>query len=426
MALGLAPVAWAAVTLVAAPRVGMCLVGAVPVRAAALWVLLAVTATARNLSPDLAPRWLGLLADAAAALAVVPAALIGVRIAAVRGRAWSSGAVLAVVGVLVLTGAIVAEGLLQGQARGAVRFTSWDGAGALFPPAAGLYLIAAACVAQATATTGAYRWGRVSAAAALETGMLGAATAWPLGLAESAGGGSAATDSAQAAVRLGWSLGLVVAAAVQLRALTTRSATEGRTEPARPGDTGPPRDVVEPTPPRDVVAPTAWPPREAVEPTAWPPRARTAGFSLLVTAAGLFLFMFVPAAGRPPPAPPTPARYIDPELAAAGRRVYVRDGCAGCHTQRVLPADVARGWGPMTDLSEPVRRAAAGFRRGGPDLAWVGDRYPNHARMAERLAVHGPDGPAAPHSWLFRPSLTVEGRAVAEYLVSLRADGAAE
>jgi hypothetical protein len=159
----------------------------------------------------------------------------------------------------------------------------------------------------------------------------------------------------------------------------------------------------------------------------WPRRGQIAAYTITAIVAGLFLILFLPAASSTAALPteaPGPALGIDPVLAETGRLIYRRDGCAACHTQRVMAGDAGRGWGPMTGQDTPPARAAAGARRAGPDLAWVGDRFPTQREMEERLQVHGPEGPAAPHAWLFGPAPTVSGAAVAAYLASQRSSRA--
>src|SRR5262245_21404725 len=67
----------------------------------------------------------------------------------------------------------------------------------------------------------------------------------------------------------------------------------------------------------------------------------------------------------------------DEALIAAGRRVYVAEGCINCHSQYVRPgtADEAR-WGPAGNLAEMLAQTPPlfGNRRQGPDLQNVGNR----------------------------------------------------
>ena len=75
-----------------------------------------------------------------------------------------------------------------------------------------------------------------------------------------------------------------------------------------------------------------------------------------------------------------PAEGIEPysPLRLAGRDVYVREGCYGCHSQMVRPfRSETERYGPYSTAGESVydRPFQFGSRRTGPDLARVGGRY---------------------------------------------------
>ena len=75
-----------------------------------------------------------------------------------------------------------------------------------------------------------------------------------------------------------------------------------------------------------------------------------------------------------------PAENIEPysPLRLAGRDVYVREGCYGCHSQMVRPfRSETERYGPFSTAGESVydRPFQFGSRRTGPDLARVGGRY---------------------------------------------------
>jgi cytochrome c oxidase cbb3-type subunit 2 len=75
-----------------------------------------------------------------------------------------------------------------------------------------------------------------------------------------------------------------------------------------------------------------------------------------------------------------PAENIEPysPLRLAGRDVYVREGCYGCHSQMVRPfRSETERYGPYSTAGESVydRPFQFGSRRTGPDLARVGGRY---------------------------------------------------
>jgi cytochrome c oxidase cbb3-type subunit 2 len=75
-----------------------------------------------------------------------------------------------------------------------------------------------------------------------------------------------------------------------------------------------------------------------------------------------------------------PAEKIEPysPLRLAGRDVYIRAGCYGCHSQMVRPfRSETERYGPYSTAGESVydRPFQFGSRRTGPDLARVGGRY---------------------------------------------------
>ena len=67
-----------------------------------------------------------------------------------------------------------------------------------------------------------------------------------------------------------------------------------------------------------------------------------------------------------------------PALRLAGRDVYVREGCYGCHSQQIRPfRSETERYGPYSVAGEFVydRPFQFGSKRTGPDLARVGKRY---------------------------------------------------
>jgi cytochrome c oxidase cbb3-type subunit 2 len=75
---------------------------------------------------------------------------------------------------------------------------------------------------------------------------------------------------------------------------------------------------------------------------------------------------------------PAPGLTLRTPLEVAGRDVYVREGCYGCHSQmiRTLAEEVLR-YGPASQAGESVydHPFQWGSKRTGPDLARVGGRY---------------------------------------------------
>lgn len=67
-----------------------------------------------------------------------------------------------------------------------------------------------------------------------------------------------------------------------------------------------------------------------------------------------------------------------PALQLAGRDIYVREGCYGCHSQQIRPfRSETERYGPYSVAGEFVydRPFQFGSKRTGPDLARVGRRY---------------------------------------------------
>ena len=67
-----------------------------------------------------------------------------------------------------------------------------------------------------------------------------------------------------------------------------------------------------------------------------------------------------------------------PPLQLAGRDIYVREGCYGCHSQQIRPfRSETERYGPYSVAGEFVydRPFQFGSKRTGPDLARVGGRY---------------------------------------------------
>ena len=75
---------------------------------------------------------------------------------------------------------------------------------------------------------------------------------------------------------------------------------------------------------------------------------------------------------------PSPGLHVRTALETAGRDVYVREGCYGCHSQQVrsLAEEVLR-YGPAATTGESVydHPFQWGSKRTGPDLSRVGGRY---------------------------------------------------
>jgi len=113
----------------------------------------------------------------------------------------------------------------------------------------------------------------------------------------------------------------------------------------------------------------------------------------------------------------------DPALVAAGREVYIAEGCMHCHSQYIRPgtADVVR-WGPARNFADMVAGAPPlpGNRRQGPDLLNVGNRRSpawNRLHLIDPRAVSpGSRMPSFAH--LFQGN-GERGEALLAYLASL-------
>ncbi|MCB0360994.1 MAG: cbb3-type cytochrome c oxidase subunit II, partial [Bdellovibrionales bacterium] len=115
-------------------------------------------------------------------------------------------------------------------------------------------------------------------------------------------------------------------------------------------------------------------------------------------------------------------------LAAAGRAVYIAEGCIHCHSQFVRPGtkDVEM-WGPYVPPDEILRGVPPliGNRRHGPDLLNVGNR-----RSADWLELHlraprmtQAGSPMPSYEYLFRDE---RGAQLVQYLLTLGKDTISE
>jgi len=75
-----------------------------------------------------------------------------------------------------------------------------------------------------------------------------------------------------------------------------------------------------------------------------------------------------------------------------GRRIYIREGCASCHTQQVRASfygsDIDRGWGSRGSAPADYvfdKPALLGTQRIGPDLHDVGNRFTDRNQILAHL-----------------------------------------
>ena len=120
---------------------------------------------------------------------------------------------------------------------------------------------------------------------------------------------------------------------------------------------------------------------------------------------------------------PTAATKPYPALALAGRDIYIREGCATCHSQQVRPllAEVRR-YGPYSRAGESAydRPFLWGSKRTGPDLHRVGGKYTDvwhRLHLLDPRAVV-PDSIMPAYPWLAKRA--VDGAATQASMIVLR------
>ena len=97
-------------------------------------------------------------------------------------------------------------------------------------------------------------------------------------------------------------------------------------------------------------------------------------------------------------------------LEVAGRDIYIREGCVGCHSQMVRPFrhEIER-YGDYSKPGETVYESPFlwGSKRTGPDLARVGGKYPDlwHVRHMENPRSTSPRSIMPPYPWLLSHTL---------------------
>jgi len=105
-----------------------------------------------------------------------------------------------------------------------------------------------------------------------------------------------------------------------------------------------------------------------------------------------------------------------PALQLAGRDIYIREGCYGCHSQQIRPfRSETERYGPYSVAGEFVydRPFQFGSKRTGPDLARVGKRYSDEWHRIHLLKPQDlvPDSNMPAYPWLANAS--VDGELVA-------------
>lgn len=112
-----------------------------------------------------------------------------------------------------------------------------------------------------------------------------------------------------------------------------------------------------------------------------------------------------------------------PALELAGRDIYVREGCYGCHSQQVRPfRSETERYGPYSVAGEFVydRPFQFGSKRTGPDLARVGRRYSDEWHRIHLLKPQDlvPDSNMPAYPWL--ADAEVDGGLVARKMRALQ------
>ncbi|MFG6176579.1 cytochrome-c oxidase, cbb3-type subunit II [Halomonas sp. THAF12] len=115
-----------------------------------------------------------------------------------------------------------------------------------------------------------------------------------------------------------------------------------------------------------------------------------------------------------------------PALELAGRDIYRREGCVGCHSQMIRPfrAETER-YGHYSVAGESVyeHNFLWGSKRTGPDLARVGGRYSDDWHRAHMYNPRDvvPESVMPAYPWLFEN--TLDGEHIADKMRAMRALG---
>jgi len=120
---------------------------------------------------------------------------------------------------------------------------------------------------------------------------------------------------------------------------------------------------------------------------------------------------------------PYPGVTPYPALQLAGRDIYIREGCYGCHSQQIRPfRSETERYGPYSVAGEFVydRPFQFGSKRTGPDLARVGKRYSDdwHRIHLTKPQDVVPDSNMPAYPWLAKA--TVDGDLVKRKLKALQ------
>ena len=124
----------------------------------------------------------------------------------------------------------------------------------------------------------------------------------------------------------------------------------------------------------------------------------------------------------------TPSEGVKPypPLQLAGRDIYIREGCYGCHSQMVRPfRSETERYGPFSVAGESVydRPFQWGSKRTGPDLARVGGRYSDDWHVIHLINPRDvvPESNMPGYPWLLEA--TVDGELIQRKLSVLQTLG---
>lgn len=113
-------------------------------------------------------------------------------------------------------------------------------------------------------------------------------------------------------------------------------------------------------------------------------------------------------------------------LALEGRDIYIREGCANCHSQMIRPlrAEVER-YGHYSVAGESVYDYPFlwGSKRTGPDLARVGGRYSDDWHRAHLISPRSLVSQSIMPAYPFLVERVLDGRLTADKMQALRAMG---
>ncbi len=114
-------------------------------------------------------------------------------------------------------------------------------------------------------------------------------------------------------------------------------------------------------------------------------------------------------------------------LQLEGRDIYIREGCYNCHSQMIRPFRwETERYGPYSRAAESMydHPFQWGSKRTGPDLARVGQRYPDswHIQHMEDPQSIVPESVMPPYPWLSKTPL--DGSLIKKKMEALRKLGA--